>query len=339
MKAKKTHFTIICISIIITLVFSLTLVLSLFGTKANADTYTVYDDGEYYSETTYYLTKSAYNKYLKETGDTTDGRKSVTKSAVSAEDNESEFVVAATKKLYIYEAADENGIVIDSRPLNKTEINQYIIDDTFDKNEGKKSKATAIIPPPSGGGNVEFEEPYDFLGKDSTTIYGLTIVLTVKYEYATGLYIVSGTAKWNYNVGSDKETVESTAMDFIGLTWGGDKAFRAQTQYVYGEYYNNSEEISFSKRTSDSYTGFVWQFEDMSGNNPMNYAVSTVGLNRIKDKSGNEANAKLTYIHTYKDVSGSISLKLGTDGLAAEVLFSAQEKYWQIEVDVPGLKY
>ena len=84
-------------SISLALVFVLTLVLSLFITKANADTYTVYDDGEYYSETTYYLTKNAYNKHLEETEATTADKKSVTKSAVSAEGNDSKFVIATAK--------------------------------------------------------------------------------------------------------------------------------------------------------------------------------------------------------------------------------------------------
>lgn len=336
-ESKKLILILVCISILSIIVFASSFVIPVNGFKAKVDTYTEYSDEDYYSETTYYLTKTAYKQHLKEEeGISNTNTKSLTKYETVNDDANDEFVIAASKKIFVLESADENGEVNESRPLKKAEIDQLVGIDASDNNDKEKSTIHAVSEIEPG----TWDEPEVLIGKDTTSIYYLTIQLSVVRETDTNLYKVSGTAKWKNAIDEpDEQTVEATSLDYIGLTWGGNGALCANYQYTYGVYWYNSEEVAFSKKISDSYSGFVWQFKEMNLLNPMNYAVTIVKLRQVYPKVGKETNAKMTYIHTYNQISGSLSLSIGTNEAAAGVTFSASENYWQVEIDVPKITY
>lgn len=70
MKSKFLNFIFAILTVALTFAFVLTIVLSVSYTKAEAETYTVYEDDGYYAETTYYLTEKAYKKHLKDEAET-----------------------------------------------------------------------------------------------------------------------------------------------------------------------------------------------------------------------------------------------------------------------------
>lgn len=323
-------------SISLALVFVLTLVLSLFITKANADTYTVYDDGEYYSETTYYLTKNAYNKHLEETEATTADKKSVTKSAVSAEGNDSKFVIATAKKICVLETKDEAGNIIENRPLKKAEIERLTLEE--DKESHTQIKSTTAL----GIGGFDPADPYDpysLIGKDNESIFYLTIELSVTQNNKTLEYTASGTSRWTaVSHKPATEIPEERYFDYIGLTWGGEKNIHSTSFYTYAKYLDGTD-LPVSRKISDSTTGYVWQFYEKYNNSPMDYAVTSVNLKRDDERKNETTNVRMTYIHTYEEVNGSLSFSVNANGAAASISFSTIQNNWQIEVDVYGIKY
>ena len=103
--------------------FTLVAVGALAAIRPKPDSYTVYADDGYYSETTYYLTEKAYNEHAAENAPATTQTKS-TKQAMSSsqtENDDEQFVVAAEKTVWVKETSDENGNVINSTLLSKND--------------------------------------------------------------------------------------------------------------------------------------------------------------------------------------------------------------------------
>lgn len=343
MKIKKTKLSaimVVCFSLLIISVLVTSLFLPALGAKETADTFTVYEDGEYYTETTYYRTKEAYKRYLKSTADNSDkSRKNLARLTAVSDDPDKEFVITATKSVCVLEEYNEDSEVEESRPLKKDEIEQlFEIEAPKDSGNGK-SAAIRELPPII---TIPDLEPRSLIGKDRTILYCLTIEMSVIVDNKTGEYEVSGTSKWQNESSFNHATVgEKWSLDYIGLTWGGNGSLCATKQYTYAQCWDNNEEIPISKRVSDSYAGFVWAFHEVIGYTHMNFAVTSVKLKTVGEKQGKETSAKLTYIHTYTaiEVGGSLSLTIGANGLAGGVVFSTTGKYWQIQIDVPGIKF
>lgn len=127
-------------------------------------------------------------------------------------------------------------------------------------------------------------------------------------------------------------------MDLLG---GGNKTLVAKSQSISGNYYND-EAVSFSRKTSDAYVGYVWQFNEKSGylGKEMELATAKVDLAKVGTSENMETNVKMTYIHTYGVVDASISFTItGPNSVAPSLTISESKNQWQIEIDVPGIKY
>ena len=81
---------------------------ALAAIKPEPDSYTVYADDGYYSETTYYLTEEAYNEHAAENAPATTQTRSTrqTMSSSQTENDDEQFVVAAEKTVWVEEISD-----------------------------------------------------------------------------------------------------------------------------------------------------------------------------------------------------------------------------------------
>ena len=168
--------------------------------------------------------------------------------------------------------------------------------------------------------------------------------MSVVYNSSSNQYTITGEASWDdvlVWLWDTNKAAEEWDFDYIGITWGGARTLVANTHSISGKYYNGNA-VSFSKQTSDSYAGYVWQFNEKSGylGKEMKLATATVNISKVGTSENKETNAKMTYIHTYGKIKGDISLTYNSDGSAAAgVSLSETSEQWQIEIDVPGIVY
>ncbi len=289
------------------------------GDAENQSTYTIITDDGYYAETTYFLTEQAYQEYLANEHPST-SLSVQTVGETDSLDEDVEFVLAAVQTVCVYEQIGTDGNVTESRVLNKSEFEEKL-DDSI-----------------SGGSSTET------IGSDSESLYYLNISMSVVYNKSSEQYSVTGTASWKKEIvwaWDNYKAAEEFHFDYIGFTWGGNKTIVAKSQSISGNYYND-EAVSFSRKTSDSYVGYVWQFNEKSGylGKEMELATAKVDLAKVGTSENKETNVKMTYIHTYGAFEESISFTPTEEGwIAPSLAFTKTEEQWQIEIDVPGIKY
>lgn len=324
----KVAFT----SILLALVFALSFTLSIFSTKANADTRTVCEDNEYYSETTYFLTESAYNKHLKKIG-----------AEETLKKNE-QFVLSASKKVCVQETTDEQGKVIDSHPLKKAELEQLAQKRSAETDNGDSDtpNGPAKIPKniydqiiiTDGGGAY-----YETLKSKSSDQYFLTIEFVIGQDTLTKEYRLAGKSVWQSITEFDtKKVPESSAFDYVGITWGGNGNLVSENYFTHGIYSNNSD-MHISTKLDNPERGYVWQFQEKLNGYPMNYGTFYAYVNSVNKEFTNTTTANMTYIHTYNETTGTVSFNIGTDGASLGLSFSATKDYWDIQVGLYGLQY
>lgn len=238
-----------------------------------------------------------------------------------------ELVSATTKSVYVMETVADNGEIIDSHLMNKKEVAEY-----------KEKLATNQTLLNSTRANTE-------VGSGDQTHQGnkLSIHLVVYKDSSTNYYAY-GTADWENGVYISGVNGPDVGYDFIALSWGGDGELKstASNTSISGEYQYEKGNIDFSTSKSDSYKGYCWQFDEITGFPKYfaDYIDCYAKISKTYSASkGKETNVKLTYIHTYQSNVGSISFTGGTSGAAAGVSLSSCANQWQIEVDVSGIKY
>lgn len=305
----------------------------------NQSTYTITSDDGYYAQTTYYLTEQAYQDYLDNVNSSVNLSAQTTNATsknANAMDDEVEFVLAAVQTVCVYEQADNDGIVTESRLLTGEEI------EVFRTSVNTVSTYSVIDDTIISDNDIIY--PDDTIGSDNESLYYLDIGMTVKYNSGTGQYIITGTASWKEEIvwpWESNKAAEEKYFDYLGITWGGDKDIIAHSHTITGNYYNG-DSVSFAKQLSDSYVGYVWQFNEKSGylGKEMEEATATVNISKYGASQNKETNAKLTYIHTYGVIEGNVSFTYGADGnAAAELSLSETEKQWQIQIDISGIAY
>ncbi len=214
------------------------------------------------------------------------------------------FVKGVTKEVYVYEKYNKDGTVTESRLMTNSEVAELNKSNVLrdDESKGKLEITLFVID----DGNSK----YKFIGRGHWT-------------------------------GENLVTKDSPAAgdDFLGLTWGGDgNAFKTDTIISEGKYVNGNN-MSMSRSKSDSYRGYVWQFQEDTATSYMDYAHGEIHVIPVGQIDNEETNAKLTYIHTYEDVVGTITIGASIEGVAPAITLSSVSKQWQIEVDIPGLNY
>lgn len=275
-----------------------------YATADVTDCYTVCEEDGYYSETTYFLTEEAYTDIGNASADSSDGE---------------EFVSATRKRVWVCEFYSEADETTESQLLSKSEV-----DEIESEADGVAAAASTLV------------------GSDSESFYYLDIDMAVYYNTGSETYSVTGDASWQKVwTWNSMKAAEEDICDYIGITWGGAGTLCATSKSISGYYYN-SKAVSFSRKISDSYAGYVWQFNEKSGylGKELESATANVTLEKDGELLGKTTNVKMTYIHTYSDFSGSVSLSADSDGTAAaSVSLSQSTDSWQIEIDVAGISY
>ena len=334
MNTKQTKREFIALKVIaLTLSLLVLAGVALYCFTTRPGTYTVYADDGYYSETTYYLTEAAYNTYLAEqtlNDVRADSVKTLAKSAsrqantisVSSDPN-IKFISATVKTVWVSEKSDENGVITDSHLMTEEEVSAV---------EGFRNHKEGI--------NAELLwMPQE---TDEEEQYYLSIRMVLYRDYSEDQYIVQGNARWEAILtGDSNKAAQENYWDYLAITWGGERLLCGDEHEISGYYYNE-DEVSFHRDISDSYAGYSWHFNEKSGwmGKEMELCTAVVRLNDSIAPKGLETNAKVTYVHTYGNIGGSLSFSMNSNGVAAaSVNLQETEKQWQIEIDTPGIKY
>lgn len=306
---------------------------------APTDTFTVSSNDGYYSETTYFLTEEAYKEHSMQTEENTQANRKTTLNASAPDADEGEFVLGAIQSIAVSETVAEDGSIADSHPMTENELEDYGINPASigDGNDPWQNSTW-------GGGS---SDPYQEVGRDNQSLYLLSINLVVKYYTTSKEYKIEGSASWEQKFTMNtQEAAEEFNFDFIGVTWGGNNTLRAISSSISGKYYHDliygDENVTFSRSASDSYAGYVWQFNEKPRiyGKEMEIANASVTLKKEGELQNRTTSARLTYIHTYGAIQGNISIGVNTNGeLAADVSLSYTDKQWQIEIDVPGINF
>lgn len=174
-------------------------------------------------------------------------------------------------------------------------------------------------------------------------IYFLYLELTVTFDTAASVYQIDVAARWDKKSSyAGSITAEGTALDFLAITWGGAGGLCAKDHSMYGRYYGSDKTEAFSKRESNSYGGFVWQFSERNGlyGAILQEARASVTL---EPAEGNiivrEAGVRLTYIHTaHRTNYGLMTVDYGRgDSSAPRILYETVGDSFKTELCIEDL--
>lgn len=238
-------------------------------------------------------------------------RDNMPQSLVLQKDLEGELVSCAFVEVYVEEKIDPvKNTVISSRLLTNSEV------------EALKSGA-------------------DVRGGGTTSKGKLTISMWVT-DKGSGTYVADASTKWS-GFSSDLSSGPARGEDVVGITWGGE--FKATSKNISGKD-NMNGSISSSKYSlaaSDTYKGYAWRFKEDLGivMDEPKYVANTDASVTIKrtypDKyQGKESTIKLTYIHTYAEASGGVSI---SGGSVPSISISGTSSQWPLEINCPGILY
>lgn len=309
--------------------------------KPAADSYTIAsEDGGYYSETTYYLTEEAFGEY--ESGKQASKPAAKTMSASSESTSESEqevgeFVMGVAKSVWVMEELDEDGNVVDSQLLTKDEMDDYGISTMG----VKRPWFDQVIIGGGGGGGYPDEE----IGSDSQSFYQLTIDAVVTYNKGTKEYSVDTDFSWESDWWTwpweADEEAESSNMDYIGITWGGDGTYHMESKQISGTYYDNSD-IEFLQCDAEPYWGYVWQFHEQKSffapEQAIKNASAKIDIKKVGEIENKDAKVRITYIHTYTKVDIGVTITIGEEETEAKIDF-LQQGSWELVMTIDGLIY
>lgn len=274
--------------------------------------FTIEENQDYYSTTTYYYDKSLYEQEIQRISQE-ENTVAVASANSQSENIEGDFNVGVIKTVY-WEETIQDGL-LESRLLTKEEL------------ENNEVSAISSMS----------------LGTDSTSRGKLKISLEVlegvDYHYtAVGEAYWSTNAKWGGSKYPDYQ-----GMDFIAMTWGGSGELKTVSKSMTGKY-KNDDSISFSQTLADSYSGYAWEFKEKDGGglaSCMDTATCKIEIGKTYQAVQNkETNVKFTYIHTWSSIYGNLYFEATSDGeLAAGVTLTETTGQWQLQLDIAGLKY
>jgi len=329
MKSKNRKFEKTAVALcatVLSLLLLWTVVGAFFGTKPqNAlDTYTVCDDKEYYSETTYYLTEAAY---LNQGQNAASSSRSARLTASAYTDDGTEFVYAATKNVWVEETKTD-GVITDSRRMKKCEIDEL-------------ESQSAMLQ--SDDGTVDTSAT-ELKGEETTSHYKLTLYTRVSYVPYTRLYLVKSKAMWEQKLVWAWETdtsAEEDKDDCLSITWGGGELEGRVVFDMAGNYYKG-QELDAARSQSDSYSGYLWKFREKSGylGSELEQCYVTINMIRPDKNFDMHTSVKTTYVHTWGSFKGEFSIEANSEPeLAATLKISEATDSWQIQIDVPDIDY
>ena len=235
--------------------------------------------------------------------------------------------------VYVKETFTADGVRVESRLMNKQEVDAYKAEIAERLSNGERVHEAS-------------DGTRSFPADDTTSRGELTITLTV-YDLSCNVYIGRANAQWTNGIWllPNGEERPDIGKDYLAVTWGGYGEFRQYSKNISGNYQHNQGSISFSQAVANSYAGYCWQFDEIKQTLLNNYYADTISANVVIEKTyatlrDRETAMRMTYIHTYDSLSGTIEFSLDTSGVAAAgVSLTTVEDQWQIQVDVAGLMY
>lgn len=308
--------------------------------KPKPDSYTVYANDGYYSETTYYLTEEAYNEHAAENAPATTQTRS-TRQAMSSsqtENDDEQFVIAAEKTVWVEEISDENGNVINSTLLSKNDLKEYFAEVESAENNSSPKIMPVVRKPITG---EDIPEP---VGNDSTEKYRLSINISILYDKAEKEYLVDSNARWSSDTLFDyaERCPEPYIRDYISLTWSGEERFYLSKMSTSGNY-TNGKEVQISQCRYDETSGIFWDFNEQNKTFG-GYAEKVNASVDLVKASTKKTTIRFTYIHTYEESNllPSLHFNVGYDGkvyveAGLEAALQTEDKLWAIEVFVPNI--
>lgn len=159
------------------------------------------EDVVHYTETEYISYKDMYTPYSEELG---------------------EPIGQVIQTVYVKETFDDNGMILESRLMNKQEADEYKAEVAERLRSGEQVRVA-----PNG--------MQSFPASDSTSQGELTITLTVYKFGATG-YKGLAKAQWTSGVWilPDGEERPSVGKDYLAITWGGNGEIKQKSKSISG---------------------------------------------------------------------------------------------------------
>lgn len=178
----------------------------------------------------------------------------------------------------------------------------------------------------------------------------LTLDTSLRYSAANGIYYIACNAAWG-SPNAEKPQLSSWLdnMDFLGITWGGNRLLELNDQTANGVYHDGTT-LTTSRRISDGYGCFIWQFKERKLSGYMKTVSINLQLKNIKPASGKDADVKVSYIHTYNNSksiftnenfehAGQNDVPSATPEGYAPYINVYGKDFWRLDFSLPGLKY
>ncbi|ORX23651.1 hypothetical protein BVF91_05575 [Thermoanaerobacterium sp. PSU-2] len=230
-----------------------------------------------------------------------------------------------------YEKKNNKLVCISSKLLSADEINR-IGKNKFIPIEDEKANVQSL--------DASGIQPYDTESRGTLSLY-FTLYKDSNSSHSIE-YVLTGNANWSgFNFLYSAENNPAVGEDFIGYAWGG--GFSYYLENISG-IWSNGANATFYKADSVPNAGHVWSFNEYLSINGYKYYVKQIntGIRLYKNTltgGGNDTSAVFKYIHTYQDVSGSISISANVAGVGAGFSLSNVAKQWSIVTQIGGLNY
>ncbi len=271
------------------------------------------DSGEYYSKTVYIAPEDMIVPFSVE--------------------EQGKPIGQVIKTVYVKERFNEDGILLESRLMNKAEVDAYkeAVEERCQRSEQIQTFSS---------------KSSELIGEDYTTEGELTITFTV-YDLGDNEYRGCANAQWTNGIWilPDGEKRPGNGKDYLAITWGGNGELKRKSKSISGNYQFDQGKISFSQAKSDTYAGYCWQFNETKWKSLIRYYADSIDADvtikkTYKTQKNKETSMKMTYIHTFDKLSGTVKFEVDKSGAAsAGVTLTTVEDQWTVEVDIPGVMY
>lgn len=192
----------------------------------------------------------------------------------------------------------------------------------------------------SGGMNGRILDEDEVAAQGDGEGLSLIVAVALTYSQTEECYTAVAYAGWSGDETTKSSlTSEIRGLDYLGLTWGGDGNIMTDERSFVGTYAEGNA-IETARSFTDSYSGIVWMFNESSADGYMTSSAMKIKLEREAETTGNKADLKLTYVHSFNDSITPPKIADTNNPRTAPSLVTESLSSWQIELDIlQGLEY